>query len=168
MLSQSEITKALHDLAAELAAMDIKGELCLYGGAVLCLAYNARPMTKDVDAVFEPSTKVREAAKKVGEKLNWPADWLNDAVKGWVVPHEKKVFLDLPGLKVFVPEPDYLLAMKTLAARVDASDREDVRFLVKALGLKGPAEVLDILLKYYPKERIKPATQFFVEELFEK
>lgn len=42
-------------------------------------------------------------------------DWLNDAVKGFVVQHPQRIFLDAPHLKVYVPEPDYLLAMKTLA-----------------------------------------------------
>jgi hypothetical protein len=67
-----------------------------------------------------------------------------------------------------VPEPDYLLAMKTLAARVEATDKQDVQFLINLLGLKSAQEVFSILEKYYPRQRIKPATQFFIEELFEK
>ena len=57
--------------------------------------------------------------------------------------------------------------MKTLAARVDTTDRQDIEFLIDTLGLKRPDEVFAILEKYYPRQQIKPATQFFVEELFE-
>jgi hypothetical protein len=34
------------------------------------------------------------------------------------------------------------------------------------MGVKSPQEVFDILAKYYPNEQIKPATQYFIEELF--
>ena len=77
------------------------------------------------------------------------------------------MLFDFPALKVYVPEPDYLLAMKTLAARVETSDKDDIVFLLKLLKLQTANEVLAILEKYYPRQRIKPATQFFVEELFE-
>jgi len=57
--------------------------------------------------------------------------------------------------------------MKTLAARVDATDGQDVQFLIELLGLKSAQEVFAILEKYYPRQRLKPATQFFIEELLE-
>jgi hypothetical protein len=91
---------------------------------------------------------------------------LNDAVKGFVVAHPRRILLDLPSLQVFIPEPDYLLAMKTLSARVDGTDKTDVVFLIGKMGVKSPQEVFDILAKYYPNEQIKPATQYFIEELF--
>ena len=95
------------------------------------------------------------------------AGGLNDAVKGFVVEHLQRIFLDLTNLKVYVPEPDYLLAMKTLAARVEGTDKEDVKFLIALLGITQAEDVFAILEKYYPRRQIKPATQFFVEELFE-
>ncbi len=36
------------------------------------------------------------------------------------------------------------------------------------MGLKKPEQIFAILTKYYPHERIKPATQYFIEELFQK
>jgi hypothetical protein len=71
-------------------------------------------------------------------------------------------------LKVYAPEPDYLLAMKTLASRVESTDKKDILFLIDLLDLKTADEVFAILEKYYPRQQIKPATQFFVEELFEQ
>jgi len=168
MMTKNQITSALEKLNDELLVLEVKGEVCLYGGAAMCLVYDARPNTKDVDAIFKPTQQMREAAKRVAEALHLKTDWLNDAVKGYVVNHSQKVFFNFSNLKVFVPEPDYLLAMKTLAARVDATDRQDVQFLIELLGLKSAREVFSILEKYYPRQRIKPATQFFIEELFEK
>lgn len=40
-----EIKRYLTELNEELRLMDIKGDVCLYGGAVMAIAYNARPDT---------------------------------------------------------------------------------------------------------------------------
>ena len=93
---------------------------------------------------------------------------MNDAVKGFLVPHEQRILIDLPNLSVFIPEPDYLLAMKAMSARPNTVDADDVRFLIRKLNLTTPQELFDIVEKYYARRRIKPATQFFIEELFEK
>lgn len=133
----------------------------------MCLVYDARPATRDVDAVFKPTQVIRQAIKRVAQANDLREDWLNDAVKGYVVPHSQRILFDLSNLKIYVPEPDYLLAMKVLAARVEATDKADVEFLIKLLGLGTADDVFSILEKYYPREQIKPATQFFVEEIFQ-
>jgi hypothetical protein len=167
MLNRDQIQYYLKCLEEELQAIGVKGEICLYGGAVMCLVYNARPSTKDVDAVFEPARMIRNAARKVAETYDLEEDWLNDGVKGFVVAHPERVLFNWPNLKVYTAEPDYLLAMKSLASRVDATDKQDILFLIKELKLKSAEEVLKIIEEYYPHNRIKPATQFFIEELFE-
>ena len=165
-MDKEAILQYLHELNHALAALGVIGEVCLYGGAVMCLVYEARPSTKAVDAVFQPTKQMRAAIASVANQHNLRDDWLNDAVKGFVVQHPQRIFLDADHLKVYVPEPDYLLAMKTLAARVDTTDRQDIEFLITRLGLTKPEQVFAILEKYYPRQQIKPATQFFVEELF--
>ena len=79
---------------------------------------------------------------------------------------EIKRYLD--ELKVYVPEPDYLLAMKAISARADSFAPFDVKLLIDLLGLKTPDEVFAVIEKYYPRQQVKPATQFFIEELFER
>ncbi len=64
-MNKSEINQQITELNDELKARDVKGELCLYGGAVMCLVYDARPSTKDVDAVFKPTAEIRDAIKKI-------------------------------------------------------------------------------------------------------
>jgi hypothetical protein len=161
-----EEIKKYSELNEELRLMEVKGELCLYGGAVMALVYDARPDTKDVDAIFKPSSQIREAAARVAEANQLRPDWLNDAVKGFLVPHQQQILLDFSNLKVFVPEADYLLAMKAISARTNTLDAADVRFLIDLLKIKSADAVLEIVEKYYPRQQIKPATQFFIEELF--
>ena len=164
-MTAEEIRLYLSELNEELRLMDIKGEVSLYGGAVMCLVYEARPATKDVDAVFRPTSEMRVAIAQVADRNDLDEDWLNDGVKGYIVKHPQRIYIDLSNLKIFVPEPDYLLAMKALSARPETVDQDDVRTLIQLLGIKNADEVFSILEKYYPRQQIKPATQYFIREL---
>ena len=166
-MTADEIRRYLTELDEELRKTGVKGEVSLYGGAVMCLVFDARPATKDVDAIFRPVADIRSAIKRIAARHSLPDDWLNDGVKGYLVEHEQRVLFEFPNLVVFVPEPDYLLAMKTLSARVDTFDQADVKLLIEKLGLRTPAEVFAIVEEYYPRHQIRPATQYFIEELFE-
>ena len=132
-MTAEEIERHLREVNDELALQNVKGEICLYGGAVMCLVFKARPATKDVDAIFEPVKFIRRAISKIAERHNLRQDWLNLAVKMFVVEHERQILFDFPNLKVFVPTADYLLAMKVLAARADTEDVSDIKFLLKEL-----------------------------------
>ena len=134
----------------------------------MCLVYKARPATKDIDAVFEPVKVIRSAIRKITDRYDLPFDWINFAVKMFVVEHEKETFLDLSNLKVFVPVPEYLLAMKILAARAESFDLEDIKFLLEKLNLQTVEDALQIVQNYYPHKIIKPETRFLLEELFEQ
>lgn len=165
---KEEITQYLSLINEKLAHKGVKGEMCLYGGALMCLVYNARPSTKDVVAVFQPASIIREIAREISREFDLPEDWLNDGVKGFLVDHPKKVFLIMSHLTVMVADSQYLLAMKALAARIDGTDRRDIEFLIKELGITSVEGVFKIIEEYYPKGIIKPATQFFLEELFDE
>lgn len=165
-MTAEEITKYLTELNDELCLMDIKGEISLYGGAVMCLAFKSRPATRDVDAIFEPVKEIRNASHRIAERHNLVLDWLNLAVKMFVVDHPRQVLFDLSNLIVTVPEADYLLAMKMLALRPDTEDENDAEFLIRRLSLKSPHEVLDIIANYYPKKEVKPKTVFWLNEYF--
>lgn len=56
-LTREAILGALTELSDELGAIGVSGEICLFGGTVMVLAFGARPATKDVDA-GEPSDVV--------------------------------------------------------------------------------------------------------------
>jgi hypothetical protein len=167
-MKQEQILRAFRELETVLAREGIKAEVGVVGGAAMVLAFNAREATRDVDAIFAPSVKVRAAAAEVASLLDLPADWLNDAAKGYM-PAEtepRTIVLDLPFLKVWTPPPAYLLAMKAIAARFDSNDADDLRTLIAHLGLRRVDEVLEVVERYYPRNEIPPKTQFFLEELF--
>lgn len=148
---------------------NIKGEIGVVGGAAMVLAYGANRATKDVDAIFEPANLIRKAAEMVSEELGLPSDWLNDAVKGFLPKNQPQQFevLELSNLVVWVPEPEYMLAMKCISARFDSKDSDDIIKLCKILKLKRSNEVLEIIQNYYPKNQIPPKTSFFIDEIFE-
>ena len=172
-LDRATIEAALAALSVRLKAEGVLGEICIFGGAAMVLAFDARDATRDVDAVFFPSEIVRRAAELVADELSLPEHWLNDGVKGFVSANDDYVSdgmpIDLPNLRVLRPSADYLLAMKCMAARVEGydsqGDRGDVEFLAKHLGLKSSDEVLSIVARYYPVERLTAKTRFFVEEI---
>lgn len=167
-MTAAEIKQYLTELNDELALKDVKGEVALFGGAVMVLVFKTRIATKDVDAIFHPSAVIREAVSLIAKRHDLDETWLNDGVKGYVVQHSKNVLFHMPNLTVLAPEAEYLLAMKALAARSDTEDEADLRFLIDHLSLRSAADVFSIIEKYYPKQQIPPRTQYFVEGIFDQ
>jgi hypothetical protein len=167
-LDRQELIELLTELGAELDSLGVRGELFIVGGAAMALAFDARRLTTDIDAVFEPTSTIREAAARVASRHRGiPADWVNDAMKGFLPGDDpaQRVILDIPGLRATVPSPEYLLAMKVQASRVDRDD-DDIVFLADLLGLTTSTEILDVVERYFSRSRIEAKTQFFVEQLF--
>lgn len=170
-MDREELERLLRCLSDCLVERGLVGEIALYGGAAMVLAHRARLATKDVDAVFIPKQEVYRAAAEVAAKCGVESDWLNDAVKGFLsAQNEIAPLLELPGLKVFVAAPEYLLAMKCMSMRLGRSDTdlEDIKFLMGRLGLHEAKDVLDLVSRYYPDNRIQPKTRFAIEEICQK
>jgi hypothetical protein len=175
-LSKDTILKAFQSLSDALAGEGARGELCLFGGTVMVLAYSARISTKDVDAIFHPSSLIRDLAEKIGEANDLPQDWLNDGAKGFISTKHDVIQGNLPqfsNLSLTMPTPEYLLAMKCMASRItpgeeEAGDSRDIIFLIRHLKLQSPRQVMEIVSQYYPPDRIPLKAQYLVESLFEE
>ena len=61
-LTREQILAALQALSDELGKQGVTGEICLFGGTVMVLAFTARLTTKDVDALFQPTQTIRAPA----------------------------------------------------------------------------------------------------------
>lgn len=168
MLSKQDIIRYLEDLNNELRELGINGELILFGGASMCLVYDARTSTKDIDAVYEPKPIINELVQKIAVKYKLEDNWLNDSVKGFVSnTSEIQEFMTFTNLKVHTVTAQYLLAMKLLASRGTGSkDFDDIKYLVSCLGINTSQEVYDLLSKYYPNNKVLPKVQYVIEELF--
>ena len=167
-LTQNDLRRLFELLNDELRRSGTRGELFLVGGAVMCLAYAARPSTQDVDALFRPPAQVREAAARVAARAKVRADWLNDGVKGFVSAQgEFAPFLELDHLRVMVALPEYVLAMKCLAMRIGAEfhDEDDVRYLLRHLDIRTQDKALAVITKYYPLERFPQKALYALAEL---
>lgn len=86
MLTKERIKDLLGKLNALLAERSEVGGIGLVGWAVMCVVYNARVATRDVDAIFEPAPIIRELAAQIAATESLPPDWLSDAAKGFITP----------------------------------------------------------------------------------
>jgi hypothetical protein len=168
MLTGDRIGELLAARNAELAMMNVRGEVFLAGGAVMCLVFRTRQATKDIDALLVPPAELRRAADTVGLREGLPPGWLNDAVKGFFGESGRfDVYAEFSHLKVFVPHAEYLLAMKCLAMRLgeEFQDRDDVAILLTHLGLRTLSEAEEVLARYYPLDRYPPKARYVLEDL---
>ncbi len=167
-LTPADIRRLFDLLNEELAAEGAEGELYLVGGAVMCLVMEARSATRDVDAFFRPTQVIREAAARVADRAAVPRSWLNDSVKTFLGSRgEYDPYLERSHLRVFVARTEYLLALKCAAMRLgeEFQDLDDVRFLLRYLGIAAAGEALAVILRYFDEAQIPPKTRFALEEI---
>ena len=156
-------------------------EIAVYGGSALMLSYDWRASTKDVDGVYEEDREtVRSLAAAVAIERGWPETWLNDGVKGFLSARDGDPGMKVlsqefpsalaPGLRIFIPRPEYLFAMKCRAMRLGGAaenrDIEDIVQLANEIGVTTAEDALDLVASFYPNAQLQPKVQFGLEEIF--
>jgi len=169
LLTRERIVALLSELNEELAAKKVRAEMFLVGGAVMCLAFGARPATRDIDAIFEPKSIVYECATVVGERHKLPPGWLNDGAKGFQSDRgsfSRYELLQYSNLAIYTSDPDYLLAMKIQSCRLGEAfqDRDDILFLLKLLNVKTVQDAIDIATKFYAEALLPNRAWYVLEE----
>jgi hypothetical protein len=164
--TRSRILQALQALGEELTSEGVRAQIFIVGGAAMALAYSTRRVTKDIDAVFEPKQTVYAASAKVAEELGLPADWLNDAVKGFMPGPDdaRRPVPAIEGIEVTTASPRYLLAMKLMAMRFGEDD-EDIEILLRECDIHIAEDALAVLEQIYPTKEPPAKTRFVLEEL---
>ena len=179
--------EVLHDALSELGALvSAEGkviEVAVYGGSALLLASNFRIATRDVDAVADDEGQpvIERLAGEIASRRGWSADWLNDQVYPFLsdtiegldahhsllrsYPSEQE-----PGIRIFVPTAEYLLAMKLMAMRIGsthgAKDRDDIVNLMDVVGLMTVEDTLAFIGGFYPEARVSQHVLSGLTELF--
>jgi len=168
MLTRERILALFGELNDELCGAGIRGDVLIVGGAAMTVAYDARPATRDVDAIWQPSSEVRAAAERVAARHHdLEPDWLNDGAKAFLPGADAgqgRVVYENDCLTVAAPSPEYLLATKLLASRV-SRDEDDILLLYELCQFTTVDEGLDLLERYYPGRPVETKVHFFLEEL---
>ncbi|MBC7419300.1 MAG: hypothetical protein H7328_01110 [Bdellovibrio sp.] len=168
-MTKDQIILALAELNKELKKQNVHGEICIMGGAVMCLVFNSRESTQDIDAIMAPTEIIQKAAFNVSQTLNLENNfWINDAVK--VFESDYSQFLDskfsYSHLNVLTASPEYMFAMKSLAARSGTNDEDDLIFLKNYLKLTKLDQAMRIINKFYPEQKLNISSQALLKDLF--
>jgi hypothetical protein len=156
-------------------------DVAVYGGSCLMLVSNFRVATADVDAVAAADQGFLDrAVQTVAARRGWPRDWLNDGVRTYLSPRvegfaQHTLFRtypseETPGLRVFVPTAEYMLAMKLMALRLDPgsgrNDLEDILNLMQVTPMKDKADILRFAARFYPEARTSGRLALAVDYLW--
>lgn len=174
MLDKETALRALHRLAELTTEKQINLSLTVYGGTVMMLAYNARPGTKDIDAIFRPRDEAKPLVEQVAKELNLDSDWLNDDVRVWVAENEQEALIPFPELKEAVPgvlvkrpSAKYMLAMKARAARLplpgQRGDYDDLVYLLRHTQTKTVEAVDKLMERYFLQDCLPEKNRAIVE-----
>ena len=138
----------------------------------MCLVFNARKITKDVDAIFDNTKKVYMESYAMATKYGISSDWLNDSIRIIEDKFKKETLLKVgtySNIELYVPSAEQMLAMKLYAARAKPyKDEDDVEFLIQHLKLKKKKEVQSILFKYFDKKIIDEKTSLLVNKMADR
>ncbi len=115
-------------------------------------------------------------SSEVARELKLPDDWLNDHVKQFLAEKEAKrqlIGIDFGrGLKVSVPTAAYLLALKLRACRPPlpgyAGDYDDLRFLIRKIGIKSVDAARSNHDKFFPHDTLSDAAIAVVRSVVEE
>jgi hypothetical protein len=177
LMNRQMITDALSEVGQIVFEAGKLIDIGIYGGAALILASNFRESSSDIDAVVVPTDDIawvdnralfKKAAKEVSLRKDWPENWLNSSVSAFISPkvdyHEGLEYLRTfpdetkQGLKAFVPNASYLLAMKLKACRLlefdeTKTDLPDIVNLMQVVKPESPEELVKIGTVYFPELR---------------
>ncbi len=169
LLSRDQLLAAIESLVEKLNGKRIPANIYIVGGAALTLEYGARDATRDIDASFGSKEQLVPFIVEVAREQGLPDDWLNNNVLGYISPvHEDPapvVLIKDGNVKVTVASAETLLAMKIRASR-GRRDRDDIAFLLQAVGVETVDAAIALYDTYYPEDPLTPRAKPVLEDAF--
>jgi hypothetical protein len=183
-LRAGDVEAAFNDLGVLARDEGLVIDVALYGGSALMLVSNFRASTFDVDAVADDvhQKHLERLAAIVGQRRGWSANWLNDDVFPFLSDKVEGVASDhvlfrsypdavQPGLRVFVPNAEYMCALKLIALRIepntDAKDFDDLVNLTSLLGLSQPEQALALVRHFFTGGTVSERVENGIKRLYE-
>lgn len=145
LLTREQLLRLLGEVGALLSEQGLEGQLYVVGGAAMALVFDARRVTRDIDA-SAPGDQDRlwAAVGAVAARHALPPDWVNTRASAFMTnePDDRATEITLPGLRLTVASPEHLIAMKLRAMR--DRDIADLDYLFRTLGVRTPQEAAEI------------------------
>lgn len=172
------LREAFEYLGEMLDQNGMQSKICIYGGSALIFATDLRDSSFDVDyRIIEVNGNhtINSSLKNkftllvfdVAEKMGFDLDWMNRSVEIFISQNENYSYSESfanKALIVLTPSLECLLAMKCMAMR-DTCDVEDLKNLIKKLGLQTTDQVLEIICYFYPIRKLKLDAISKIEEI---
>ena len=166
VFTPTEINRLLDSLTAKLNARGVDATITIAGGATMGYVYEARPSTRDVDALLRPKDAVLAAAAEVAEAEGLPDDWLNDKFAMFWPQHGEPDFSVVEqhgSVTIRYAGPRVMLAMKMLASIRGRRDTDDLVHLLEPAGVSNVQQAIDIFEDFYRGHDIPPQALAVIE-----
>jgi hypothetical protein len=166
LLSAQTLRDAFSLLGQRLQEQNLSADVFVFGGAAMVLGFDARPGTRDVDALWKPQGAVLNVAWQVADELGLPKWWLNEQAGSYLPPNaafEGTALFDAPGIRVVSATAELLLALKVAAAR--PGDIDDIRLLARHLGIES-ADLVIALAERTLELTLTDRKRMVIEDLF--
>jgi hypothetical protein len=178
---RDDLLGALEEIGRAAQENDVLLHIAVYGGSALMLASNFRFSSEDVDIAELPKPWpqwLTAIVSTLGQRNGWSPDWLNEAVEFHLsrlatLAADHREFGsfprsgDDPGLIVYVPTADYMLALKVKAIRVldplkGQQEAADIRNLMAVAEVTTPEAAIEIMARYFPRSASDKGKHLFL------
>jgi hypothetical protein len=152
--------------------MQIKASIVLVGGALMVTQIGNRKSTQDIDVIIATNDRatyqaVQRAITLVAKEEQLPPTWLNDDVTIVVdqlgKPKAPKHWKTFANLTVYIPEFEYILALKLFSGR--SQDDRDILAIAQRLNIQTQTQAWEIVNKYIPDIQFRLRSEYTTQAI---
>ena len=171
-MGSSHIEHYLGFLGQKLVEMQIKTTIILFGGALMVTQIGNRKSTQDIDVVIATNDQrtyqaVQQAIALVAKEKRLPPAWLNDDVTIVVdqigKPKSPKHWKTFANLTVYIPELEYMLALKLFSGR--PQDDRDIQAIAQRLNIRSKAQAWSTVNEYIPSTQLRFRNEYTTQAI---